>query len=297
MRDTMNGWININKPVNLSSMQVTARVKKILNIKKAGHAGTLDVLASGVLPIAIGEATKLIDYSVNQNKEYRFTIQFGKRTKTGDAEGEIIEETSIIPTYQESIDICSKFIGEIEQIPSQYSAIKIGGVSAYKLARKNIEVEIPKRTVQIFDLKMLQYDEAKKQATYYCICSKGTYIRTLAEHISLSLQSLGFVVELERTRAGSFFISDSISFCELSETNSYAKAKLEEKIQEISCVLDDILVIDIDESIATKIRHGKEVLMNNSYEDGLVWLRYQQKLLAIGILEGNYFRSKRVFNL
>ncbi len=293
----MNGWININKPINLSSMQITARLKKILNVKKAGHAGTLDVLASGVLPIAIGEATKLIDYSVNQNKEYRFTIQFGKKTRTGDAEGDVIEETSIIPTYEECKNICSKFIGEIEQIPSQYSAIKIGGVSAYKLARKNIKVDIPKRVIQIFDLEMLQYNEASKQATYLCQCSKGTYIRTLAEHISLSLQSLGFVVELERTRAGSFFISDSISFDELSEINSYSKARLEEKIQEISCVLDDILVIDIDEFLATRVRHGKEISMNDSYNDGLVWLRYNKKLLAIGLLEGNYFRSKRVFNL
>jgi tRNA pseudouridine55 synthase len=294
----INGWININKPIGISSMKVTSTIKRALGVKKAGHAGTLDVLASGVLPIAIGEATKLIDYSVDQKKEYRFTIQFGKSTETGDAEGAIIAETNLIPSKEDSIEICNKFIGQIEQIPSKYSAIKINGLPAYKLARNNIAVQIPKRQIQIFDLKMLSYDELKKQSTYYCVCSKGTYIRTLAEDLSLALQSLGFVVELERTRAGGFLIADSISFDDISEINSLKKAFLENNISEISCVLDDILVIDINEIIAQRLRFGQEIVIHkSSYNHQVVWLRYEGNLVAIGTLNENHFLSKRVFNL
>lgn len=293
----INGWININKPINLSSMQVTSIVKKILGVKKAGHAGTLDVLASGVLPIAIGEATKLVDYSVDQKKEYKFTIQFGKTTKTGDSEGPVIGETEIIPTIEDAISICSQYIGEIEQIPSEYSAIKIGGVSSYKLARKNISVEIPKRKITIFDLKMLEYNQDKKQATYYCVCSKGTYIRTLAQDLSLSLQSLGFVVELERTKAGNFFISDSVNLYSSSENNYPTKAQLEQKLKKVSHVLDDILVVDIDEALAKKVKCGQKILLNESYSNETLWLRYEDEILAIGSLDENNFRLKRVFNL
>lgn len=293
----INGWININKPINLSSMQVTSIVKKILGVKKAGHAGTLDVLASGVLPIAIGEATKLVDYSVDQKKEYKFTIQFGKTTKTGDSEGPVIGETEIIPTIEDAISICSQYIGEIEQIPSEYSAIKIGGVSSYKLARKNISVEIPKRKITIFDLKMLEYNQDKKQATYYCVCSKGTYIRTLAQDLSLSLQSLGFVVELERTKAGNFFISDSVNLYSSSENNYPTKAQLEQKLKKVSHVLDDILVVDIDEALAKKVKCGQKILLNESYSNETLWLRYEGEILAIGSLDENNFRLKRVFNL
>jgi tRNA pseudouridine55 synthase len=294
----LNGWININKPALMSSMQVTSFVKRNLGIKKAGHAGTLDVLAKGVLPIAIGEATKLIDYSVDQKKEYKFTIQFGKTTSTGDAEGEILKETDFTPSFNDAKNICHRFIGDIEQIPSSYSAIKVGGIASYKLARKNIEVQIPKRTIQIFSLEMVDYDSIKKQATYYCECSKGTYIRTLAEDISLALQSLGFVLELERTKAGSFLISDSICFQDISETSVDAKTYLERNIQDISCVLDDILVIDIDEITAKKVRWGQEILLGTVPDkDSLAWLRYESKILAIGDLNKNNFYSRRVFNL
>jgi tRNA pseudouridine55 synthase len=294
----MNGWININKPPCISSMGVTSRIKKILGVKKIGHAGTLDVLASGILPIAIGEATKLIDYNVDQKKEYEFIIQFGKSTSTGDAEGEVISETNNLPSFVDVNSICEKFIGEIEQTPSAYSAIKINGVPSYKLARKNIPVIIPKRKIWIYDLKLLNYDSQTKQAKYICICSKGTYIRTLAEDISLALQSLGFVIELRRTRAGGFLMSDSINFLDISENVDYAKTFLIQSLQFVSCILDDILVIDIDEFLERKVRCGQEVILDHIKVDNeLVWLRYKGSIVAIGNLCGNYFRSKRVFNL
>jgi tRNA pseudouridine55 synthase len=294
----MNGWININKPKGISSMGVTSRIKKILGVKKIGHAGTLDVLASGILPIAIGEATKLIDYNIDQKKEYEFTIQFGKTTSTGDAEGIVTSQTENFPSFNDVSSICEKFIGEIEQIPSAYSAIKINGVASYKLARKNIPVIIPKRKIWIYDLKLLNYDFQTNQAKYSCICSKGTYIRTLAEDISLALQSLGFVIELVRTRAGGFLMSDSINFLDISDNIDYAKTFLIQSLQCVSCVLDDILVIDIDEFLEKKVRCGQEIILTHvKFENELVWLRYKGTIVATGTLCGNNFRSKRVFNL
>ena len=292
----MNGWININKPCGVSSMTITSKVKRMFGLKKVGHAGTLDVLASGVLPLAMGEATKLIDFNINQTKEYEFVIQFGRATSTGDAEGDVISETSNIPSLIDAESICEKFIGEIEQVPSIYSAIKINGVRSYKLARKNIPVDIPKRKIHIYELDLIEYDLKNCQAKYRAACSKGTYIRTLAEDISLALQSLGFVIQLVRTRVGSFNIYDSI---ELSDKLDDCSIKYFKKsIQPVSCVLDDILVIDIDEGLVEKVKNGQSVTLNKESSIAqIIWLRYIDKIIATGVLHGDNFAPKRIFNL
>ena len=289
----INGWLNIYKPVGISSAGLVGRVKKILGRVKIGHTGTLDVEAEGVLPLAIGEATKLVQFLIEAKKSYRFKVQFGACTDTGDRAGKILRTTEHIPTKQETIDICEKFIGIISQIPPAFSALKISGRPAYKLARSGQEVNLKPRNIEIFNLKMESYDPDAKTAIYYAECSKGTYIRTLAEDISLSLQSLGFVLELARTRVGAFEAITALKPTALVELS--AEAILQD-LQKIEVVLADILVFDIDVDTALKVRHGKKIPIEHKDVER-IWLRADSKILAIGSIRNGYFNSARVLNI
>ena len=161
----MDGWLNLYKPRGISSAKAVAVVKSYFKKSRIGHTGTLDLEAEGVLPIAIGQATKLVSILINSSKEYIFTIQFGAQTDTGDLAGKIIKKTDIIPTEDECLNVCHKFVGIIKQIPPIYSALKINGVRAYKLARQNKEFEVNPRFITIYDLKLLCYDSHTKRAT------------------------------------------------------------------------------------------------------------------------------------
>jgi tRNA pseudouridine55 synthase len=289
----INGWLNIYKPVGISSAGLVGKVKKILGKVKIGHTGTLDVEAEGVLPLAIGEATKLVQFLIEAKKAYRFKVQFGACTDTGDKAGKILKTTDYIPTRTESEAVCEKFIGIITQTPPAFSALKISGVPAYKLARAGKEVNLKPRNIEIFSLKMESYEEKEKTAIYYAECSKGTYIRTLAEDISLSLQTLGFVLELARTRVGTFTAENALKPSELIDLSAETILGC---LQKIEVVLADILVFDIDVDIALKVRHGKKITI--PYEDTeQIWLRANNKILAIGSIRNGYFNSARVLNL
>jgi len=289
----INGWINIYKPIGISSAGLVGAVKKILGGVKIGHTGTLDVEAEGVLPLGVGEATKLAQFLVDAKKAYRFKVQFGACTNTGDRVGKILKTTEHIPSYQEAVDICKKFTGTITQIPPAFSALKISGVPAYKLARSGQSVELKPREIEIFSLNLESYDEQEKTATYYTECSKGTYIRTLAEDISLSLQSLGFVLELARTRVGVFDASSALKPSSASDLSAEA---ILSNLQNIEVVLADILVFDIDVDIALKVRHGKKIpIASNDIER--IWLRANNKIIAIGSVRNGYFNSARVLNV
>ncbi len=290
----INGWLNIYKPVGISSAGLVAKVKKTLGNKvKIGHTGTLDVEAEGVLPLAIGEATKLVQFLVDSKKEYRFKIQFGACTDTADKAGKILKTTDHIPTRIEAESICKKFIGIITQTPPAFSALKINGQRAYDLARRGEKVELKPRNIEIFSLKMGSYDEKENTAIYYAECSKGTYIRTLAEDISLSLQSLGFVLELARTRVGPFFADTALKSTEFRELSAET---ILSSLQKTEVVLADILVFDIDVDIALKVRHGKKIPI--PLEDiERIWLRADSKILAIGSVSSGYFNCARVLNL
>ncbi len=296
----MDCWLNLYKPKGISSAKAVALVKKYFKGSKIGHTGTLDLEAEGVLPIAIGQATKLVSILINSKKEYKFTIQFGAKTTTADAAGEIIETTTCLPTKNQCSKICAKFTGTIEQTPPSYSAIKIDGIRAYKLARENKKFEIKKRLINIYDLKLLDFDPINNQATYLTECSKGTYVRTLAEDISLSLQSLGFVIELRRTKVGIFNEKNSINILDF---NDNIADFIRSKCLKIEAVLDDIPVLEVDELIAKKIRFGQICKIENKNHDNcdnqpkdLIWLKYDNKILAIGNLFDGCFRSLRVFN-
>lgn len=285
----ISGWLNLYKPVGISSAGLVSLVKKHFgkNIK-VGHTGTLDVEAEGVLPIAIGEATKLTSFLLGAKKEYRFKVKFGNATDTGDRVGKIIATSHYIPSEKECLSVCDKFLGVIEQIPPKYSALKISGVPAYKLARAGADIEMKPRKIEIFSLKCIDYNQELGEAVYVAEVSKGTYIRTLAEDISLFLQTVGFVLELARIKVGIFTEENSVDVSVLSES---FKA-----LQKTEVILADIPVIDVDVDIVQQVRYGQKVRM--SHEDiACVWLRHDQSILAIGRIENGFFISARVLNL
>ncbi|MCX4079701.1 tRNA pseudouridine(55) synthase TruB [Rickettsia rhipicephali] len=326
-----NYWLNIYKPRGISSARLVSIVKKILGKTKIGHAGTLDVEAEGILPLAVGEATKLIHLLIDARKTYIFTVKFGTQTNSGDYAGKVIATKDCIPSQEEAYAVCSKFIGNVTQIPPAFSALKVNGVRAYKLAREGKTVELKPRNITIYDLKCLNFDEKNATATYYTECSKGTYIRTLAEDLALSLQSLGFVIELRRTQVGIFKEENAIR---IKSPDEITKNSLEEKSIKIEAILDDILVLDATDSQAQQIKYGqiakfayREEFEGNTersttaytlvHEDSstgltyklplevefgkmsvdLLWIRYKGTLLAIGSLNKSCFNSLRVFNL
>lgn len=293
----MDGWLNLYKPRGISSAKAVAIVKNYFRNSRIGHTGTLDLEAEGVLPIAIGQATKLVNILIDSLKEYVFTIQFGAQTDTGDLAGKIIKKTDIIPTERECLDVCHKFIGKIKQIPPVYSALKINGVRAYKLARQNKEFEVKPRFITIYDLKLLSYDNHNRLATYVVSCSKGTYVRTLAEDISLSLHSLGFVVELRRTKVGIFTEENSINIFNVNcKTFNEAHVLIKSKCLKVEDVLDDIPVLEVDELVAQKIRYGQQCDFDKVGNHNQIWLKHDNKILAIGSLSDKSFKSSRVFN-
>lgn len=212
------GWLNINKPMNMTSCDVVNILKKKFGLKqkklKIGHAGTLDPMATGVLPVAIGrENTKKIDCLMNAFKEYDFTIKFGLETDSGDITGNVLNRNNqgmnfSIDDVKEAIKC---FIGEIDQIPPKYSAIKISGKRAYDLARQNIDFEMKKRKISIYKIEVLHFDPHNHQVSFVVSCSKGTYVRTLASDISIKLNTLGTVSQLNRRKVGTFDIEEAVS--------------------------------------------------------------------------------------
>lgn len=297
-RKRSNYWLNFYKPKGISSAKLVAIVKKNLLGAKVGHCGTLDVEAEGVLPLAIGEATKLVRMLFDAKKTYIFTIQFGSQTDTADAAGKVMAITNNIPTKEQCYAICNSFVGIIQQRPPAFSAIKINGVRSYKLARENSAIELATRNIEIYNLECLDYIKENNSATYKVECSKGTYVRTLAEDIALSLQSLAFVLELARTKVGLFIAENAIRLTELELVKQeMVKDFLVKKSIKIEAVLDDILVLDATNDQAKKIIYGQKCFFESPKNIELIWIRYQGALLAIGSLSENCFNSFRVFNL
>jgi tRNA pseudouridine55 synthase len=257
----LHGWIILDKPVGLGSTQAVSAVKRLLREAgepktKVGHGGTLDPLASGVLPIALGEATKLAGRMLGATKAYDFTIRFGEETDTLDAEGEVIAKSDVRPTVGEVQVILPRFTGEIDQVPPAYSALKIGGKAAYARARAGEEVALKSRTVTVHDLKILAGEESD-EITLAATVSKGTYIRSLARDIALALGTVGHVSYLRRTRAGPFALETAISLDFLSQA---AKARqLDGAVVPLQAALDDIPALPVTPDQAQLLRHGQKL--------------------------------------
>lgn len=304
----MNGWIILDKPLGLGSTQAVAAVKRNcreagLGKVKVGHGGTLDPLATGVLPIALGEATKLTGRMLDASKTYHFTIAFGTQTSGLDAEGEIVATSDVRPTRDQLAAVLDQFRGPIEQIPPAYSAIKIGGERAYDLARKGEVVEMKARGVSIHSLDFLDEGEANPSAdgagmdsvTFAAHVSKGTYIRSLARDIALAVETVGHVTMLRRVQAGPFTLEQAIS---LDKLNAFGQGtEQSDVILPLEVGLVDIPALDLSSEAVKAIRQGR-VWTEVGTHDGLYWAR-DAEMRPIALVESlaEMLKVVRGFNL
>lgn len=255
----IHGLLNIDKPIGISSAQTVNLVKKIFHVRKAGHLGTLDPLASGVLPIVLGEATKIIPYLnlTYHSKAYDFTVQWGKQTTTDDANGEIVKCSPIIPEYNQINSAIKHFIGEIIQTPPAFSAIKINGIRAYKLARRGKEITIKSRSVHVHDIKLISVNKVNNTAHFFMLCGSGVYVRSIARDLGIMLKSFGYVTRLRRTQVSNFQEKDSINIAQLTK---------KDKVIPIISLLRSIPQIEISVEDAQKVKAGREILLNNLFD-------------------------------
>ncbi|MEZ5709665.1 MAG: tRNA pseudouridine(55) synthase TruB [Blastomonas sp.] len=305
-----HGWIILDKPLGLGSTQAVGAVKR--NLREAGlgkirtgHGGTLDPLATGVLPIAIGEATKLTGQMLDSDKAYDFTIGFGSQTDTLDAEGEVIATSDHLPVLGDIEAVLGEFSGLIEQMPPAYSALKVDGRRAYDLARAGEDVVLKPRAVVVHGLSIGPvapvsagiegaHDERIAHVTLTANVSKGTYIRSLARDIALALGSVGHVTMLRRTRAGPFSLEQAISLDKLNEIGK--GAALEDIILPMEAGLDDIPALALSSDQARRLRQG-QVVIGFAEDDGRYWAREGNLPIALVELEAGEARVIRGFNL
>ncbi len=305
----LNGFININKELGISSNDTLFKIKKILfpifGKVKIGHTGTLDPLATGVLPIALGEATKTIQFQMSGKKTYIFNITFGTSTATDDNEGEIINTSTHIPTKEEIEKILPSFLGAIEQIPPKYSAIKINGKRAYTLARDGKDFKLQPRPNFIHNLKLLsQISDIEFQ--FEVTANKGFYVRSIGRDIATALKSCGHVSYLHRTQNGKFNINDSISLDKLEKMMQNTGKSLDVRncigdfLLPVSYGLNDILVLDISKEQNERLRKGIALpsnLFENLRDNTLYQVHYNQTLQAIVKNNNNRLKIIRIFNL
>lgn len=286
----MDGIIIINKPKNNTSHDIVKKVKKLLN-EKVGHTGTLDPNATGVLPLLIGKGTELSKYLINHNKTYEAILQLGEKRDTGDSEGKIIEEKKVIEIYLNRTNVenvFKNFIGEQEQIPPMYSAIKVNGKKLYEYARKGEKVEIQPRKIQIYSLELLNLDNQKKQIEFRVKCSKGTYIRTLCEEIAYRLQTVGYMKELKRTEVGEFNIKDSITIEELEniiKNNNLKKDNIKNNINNFISIenyFKNNEIIELNENKLRLFLNGVKLTFN--LVDGIYKIYFNENFIGTGIV-------------
>ena len=294
------GWINLYKPKNITSFKAINSIKKKFSIKKIGHAGTLDPMAEGVLPIAIGKATKLIPYISITNKEYEFTIRWGTQTTTDDAEGEILFETNYFPKKKEIEKKIINYLGYIDQIPPKVSAVKINGRRAYKLFRDNEIFEIKPKKVFIKNLTIINHSTNK--TSFKILCGKGFYVRSFARDLALDLKTYGHISSLKRSKVGKFTEKTSILLDDL--------LKIGQRHKEINCIspsismLDDILAYEIEEqldidnlSFGRSIKIDEKKIINSSsinLDKKNIFLFKNGDIVSIGKLDGNLFKPNKI---
>ncbi len=306
----VHGWVNFDKPLEMTSTQAVGKVRWLFQAQKAGHAGTLDPLATGVLPIALGEATKTVPFLVEAKKSYECTIKWGERTTTLDAEGEVVATSDVRPTGQQLADILPGFMGEISQIPPAFSAIKIGGQRAYDLARAGESFEMKARTVRIDGLEVLQ---ARGDTAILRIdCGKGTYIRSLARDLAHKLGTEGYVKALRRTRVGPFTDRAAFPLDRLEQLGH--KGGVLESLLLLETALDDIPALALSENEYADLKQGRAIVLHPtsmaSIKPGFrprqiggldasryVVARFEGQAVALCEARAGRLSPKRVFNI
>ena len=290
----ISGWLVVDKPAGMTSTSVVNKVKWALNANKAGHAGTLDPDATGVLAVALGEATKTVPYITDALKAYTFTIRLGEATNTDDAEGEVIATSDTRPTDAEIIAALPPFIGDIQQIPPKFSAVKIDGQRAYKLARAGEDIEIAPRDLYVEDLKFLSRPDAD-HVELELTCGKGGYVRAIARDLGETLGCHGHVRELRRIWSGPFETSDGITIEQIDEL---AKTPdLDQYLHPIETGLDDLPRLTCKPEQVGKLRNGNAAMVIASdleYGDE-AWVACNDEPIAIGIYKAGELHPTRVF--
>lgn len=256
----LHGWLVLDKPAGLTSTQALGRVKRLLRPLKAGHAGTLDPLATGVLPIALGEATKTVPFAVDGPKSYTFTVRWGVETTTDDAEGSAAKTSARRPADADVIALLPAFTGAISQVPPQFSAVKIGGERAYDLARAGGTVDIAAREVEISRLELVE-QASPDLALFEADCGKGTYVRSLARDMGRVLGCFGHVTALRRTRVGPFAIADAIGFADIEARLEAEPNSARTLLQPVEAALADLPAISLGSSDAALLARGQRVLV------------------------------------
>lgn len=288
----MDGIIIINKPKNCTSHDVVYKIKKIVK-EKVGHTGTLDPLATGVLPILIGKGTQTSKYLINHDKIYKVKLQLGKKTDTADAEGKVIKEQDVpkeILGKEKLLNILNAFEGKHEQIPPIYSAIKVNGKKLYEYARKGEIVEIKPRNIEIYDLKLLNIIEEQNQIEFEVSCSKGTYIRSLCEDIAKKLGTIGYMKELERLKVGEFSIRDAVSIEQIVQNENI----INEKIIKVEDLFKQKGAIILEDRKLRLFLNG--VKLTNVNKDDVYRIYNKNEFIGIGIIENNLLKRDIIIN-
>ena len=298
----VHGWVVLDKPVGIASTHAVSVIKHIYNAKRAGHAGTLDPLASGCLPIALGEATKTVPFVVDSRKAYLFTVRWGEERDTDDAEGRVVATSESRPDAAAIAALLPRFTGTIEQVPPRFSAIKIEGERAYDLAREGETVEIAARAVTIDRLELVDVPDPD-HAIFAAECGKGTYVRALARDIGRLLGVFGHVSALRRSRVSPFIETDMISLERLEALCHRAAAgegNLADMLLPVETALDDIPALAVSPADAARLNRGQAVLLRGrdaAVIRGTVQVASSGQLVAIAEIDRGEIVPKRVFNL
>jgi tRNA pseudouridine55 synthase len=295
-KNKVDGWVVLDKPLGLGSTQAVGKVRWLFAAEKAGHGGTLDPLATGILPIALGEATKTVPFIMDGRKEYRFTLRFGEARSTDDGEGEVVATSDVRPTDEAIRVALGQFIGEVEQMPPAFSALKIGGQRAYDLARAGETVELKLRTVTIDRLELLARPDAD-HADFVVGCGKGTYIRSLGRDLAKALGTVGHLSALRRTAVGPFREEAAISLPKLEALGH--NSRLLGALVPVETALDDIPALALTGTQADRLRHGQPVLLTRDAPPSGTLVRAEtgSKLVALVRSDGAALQPVRVFNL
>jgi len=301
-KHNVHGWIALDKPVGMTSTQAVGAVKRLLKCKSAGHAGTLDPLASGCLPIAVGDATKTVPFVQEGRKAYRFTVQWGEERDTDDAEGQVAAISAERPTREAIGALLPQFTGEISQVPPRFSAIKIAGERAYDLARDGEVVELAARTVRIDRLTLIGVPGAD-HAEFEAECGKGTYVRSLARDMGRALGCFGHISALRRESVGGFVPAKMISLEQLTELCDRAAAgegSLADALLPVETALDDIPALAVSQADAARLQRGQAVLLRGRDApifSGTLYVKASGRLVALAEADRGEIVPRRVFNL
>ncbi len=300
-KNRIHGWVAFDKPLGMTSTQAVGKIRWLFDAEKAGHGGTLDPLATGLLPIALGEATKTVSYAMDGRKIYRFTAAWGQERNTDDLEGEVTARSDTRPSSYGIESILNRFIGKIQQAPPAFSAIKIDGERAYDLARAGETVTMVERPVNIEALRLTDVPDPD-HATFEVTCGKGTYIRSLARDMGRALGCLGHVSMLRRIAVGPFTEAHMISLESLEELSHKARGgnAMEGALMPIETVLDGIPALAIDGTQAQRLRQGQSVLLrgaNAPIAHEAVLVVCGGKPVGIGNVEQGSLKPKRLFIL